>query len=87
MIEQPKQIVRLHQAAGGIVADEEFLAIEFSAAIDEGRDAGGDRIAAEIMIVEHASEIVFLQLGDRRDRRAVNMRQAWQAVNPGKSAP
>ncbi len=53
------------------MVDEEFFAVEFGAAVDEGRDAVGDQIAAEIIIVEDAREIEFLQLGDGGDRRAV----------------
>jgi hypothetical protein len=39
-----------------IVLDEEFLAVKFGAAVDERRDAVGDQIAAEIVIVEDAPD-------------------------------
>ena len=34
--QQTKKNLRLHQAAGGVVVDEEFFAIEFGAPVDEG---------------------------------------------------
>ena len=37
-----------------VVIDKEFLAVQFGAAVDERRDAVGDQIAAEIVVVEHA---------------------------------
>src|SRR6266478_1539613 len=36
LIQQPEQILRLHQSAGGIVVDEKFLTEKFGAAVDEG---------------------------------------------------
>src|SRR5260370_34448086 len=42
--------------AGGVVVDKEFFAIEFGAAVDEWRNAVGDQIAAEIVVVEYAAQ-------------------------------
>src|SRR5271167_3693451 len=39
LVEQTEQVFRFHQSGGGIVIDEELLAIEFGAAVDEGGDA------------------------------------------------
>ena len=36
------------------MVDEELLAVEFGAAVDEGRDTVGDQVTAEIVIVEDA---------------------------------
>src|SRR6266851_5354887 len=47
LIQQPEQIFRFHQPAGGVVIEKEFLAIKFGSAVDEGRDAIGDQITAE----------------------------------------
>src|SRR6202035_5000749 len=38
LLQQPEQVFRLHQAGGRVVVDEEFLAVEFSAAVNEGGD-------------------------------------------------
>ena len=36
VVEQAEQVLRLHQAGGGVLVDEESLAMEFGAAVDEG---------------------------------------------------
>src|SRR5476651_2002489 len=59
LFQQAEQVFRLHQAGGGVVVDEEFLAVEFGAAVDESGDAVGDQIAAEIVVVEYAGDVQF----------------------------
>src|SRR6202021_311701 len=60
LVQQAKQIARLHQSAGGVVIDHEFFAEQFGSPVDEGGDAIGDEEAAKIVIVETAGEIIFL---------------------------
>ncbi len=66
---------------------KEFLAIEFGAAVDERRNPVGDQIAAEIVVVEYAGQIQFLQRGDGRHRRAVAVRFETMHRRIDKSTP
>src|SRR5205823_3290708 len=84
--QQPEQVFRLHQSAGGVVVDKEFFAVEFGTAVDEWGDTVGDQIAAEIVIVEDARQIQFFQFGNGCGRRAAGMRleTMYRGVNKGR---
>ena len=71
-----EQVLELRLAAQPdrlVVAPDEVAAIEFGAAVDEGRHAGADQVAAEIVVIEHRplQEAVLagpVECGLRHDR-------------------
>jgi hypothetical protein len=48
ILQQPEQSFRLDQLAGEVMIDHEFLAEQFGAAVDEGRNTAGDQMAADL---------------------------------------
>src|SRR5882724_12233710 len=51
-VRSEEQVFRLHQSGCVVVIDEEGLAEQCGAAVDEGRNAACDQVAAEIIIIE-----------------------------------